>query len=180
MFQKKPTIPKAPWAVRLLTPDFLVDGFTDSEAHPEIWPFFTTEIGASPTGLLWLDAPKFTPVIAGTPVPPAVSQWVLPFAGEFMAVMPFDDACLAAVRKNIASLKSPHAVVVHAGPFALRGQLLSEYAAVSYLSTMSAHMTLAIQDVEIEYRRPNPNFTGLKAPLVLVHTRALQGIGLLA
>jgi len=179
MFQKKPSAPKAPWTVRVLTADFLVDGFADTEAHPESWAFFTTAVGSTPTGLLWLDGPKFTPVIAGVAAPPAVRQWVLPFTGDFTALMPFDDACLAAVRKNIASLKEPHAALVHAGPFALRGQLLSEYGAVSYLSTMSGHLSLAMQDVEIEYLRPNPGFSGLKAPLVLLHTRALQGIGLL-
>ena len=178
MFAKKPNAPKAPWAVRLLTPDFLVDGFTDTEAHPETWPFFTTAVGSTPSGLLWLASPRFTPVASGSAPPPAVTQWLVPYSGNFVALMPFDNASLAAVRKNIADLKYPHAATLYVGPFALRGGLLSNYEAVSYMSTMSGHQCLAMQDVEIEYRLPNPSFTGLKAPLVLVRTHLLQGIGL--
>ena len=73
MFAKKPAGPKAPWAVRLLTADFLVDGYSDTEAHPESWPFFTPQTGASPAGLLWLDRPRFTPV---TTAPKALVLWL--------------------------------------------------------------------------------------------------------
>jgi len=179
MFTKKPTGPKAPWAVRLLTTDFLVDGFTDTEAHPDTWPFFSPQTGSPPTGLLWLDSPRFTPVAAGTPPQAAVKQWVVPYSSQYVAVMPFDNTSLAAVRKNADSHKYAHAAVLHVGPFAIRGQLLSTYEAVSYLSTMAAHLSFAMQDAEIESRLPNPQFGVLKAPLVLVRAQLLQGIGLL-
>ena len=179
MFTKKPAGPKAPWAVRLLTADFLVDGFCDTEAHPEGWPFFTPQTGTAPAGLLWLDRPRFTPVAAGMTPQPAVSQWVLPYSSNYVALMPFDDASLAAMRKNAADDKYAKAAVVHVGPFAIRGQLMSPYEATSYMSTMAHHLSYTMTDVEIEYRGPNPQFTGLKSPLALVRTHLLQGIGLL-
>jgi hypothetical protein len=179
MFTKKPATPKAPWAVRLLTTDFLVDGYSDNETHPESWPFFTPATGTAPAGLLWLDRPRFTPVSTGTPPQPPASQWMLPFSASYVAVLPFDDASLAAMSKNAADRKNAFPAIVHVGPFALRGKLMSEYAAVSYMSTMATHMSYVMQEVEIEYRGPNPGFTGLKSPLALVRTHLLQGIAFL-
>jgi hypothetical protein len=179
MFSKKPAGPKAPWAVRMLTPDFLVDGFSDTEAHPESWPFFAPHSGNVPTGMLWLDNPSFLPVTAEASAPPAVSQWVVPYSSNYVAVMPFDMASLAAVRKNAERQKNSFATVLYVGPFSIRGRLLSEYGAVPYLSTMAGHLSLAVQDAEIACRLPNPRMTAFKAPMVLVRTQLLQGIGLL-
>src|SRR3569832_1770705 len=125
MFAKKPAVPKAPWAVRLLTPDFLVDGFCDNEAHPESWPFFTAYTDAATKALLWLDAPRFTVVAAGGAPPLDVKQWVAPYGGQHVALLPVYEASLAAIRKNIACHKYAFAAVLHAGPFSVRGQLLS-------------------------------------------------------
>ena len=179
MFSKKPAAPRAPWAVRLLTPDLLVDGFTDSEAHPESWPFFAPHGGSVPTGMLWLDRPSFLPVTADAVAPTGVSQWVVPYSSNYVAVMPFDNASLAAVRKNTEGQKYSFAAVLYVGPFSIRGKLLSEYEAAPYLSTMAGHLSFAVQDAEIACRLPNPRMTAFKAPMALVRTQLLQGIGLI-
>jgi hypothetical protein len=180
MFSKKPTAPKAPWAVRLLTPDFLVDGYTDTEAHPETAPFFAPHGSSLPTGMLWLDSPRFTPVAAGAALPPAISQWVLPYSSNHVAVLPFDAASLAAVRKNAENFKYSFKAALAVGPYMIRGLLMSDYEAVSYLSLMAGRLSLAVQDAEIECRLPQTQMAAFKAPMVLVRTLLLQGIGLLA
>ena len=179
MFSKKPATAKAAWAVRLLTPDFLVDGYADSEAHPESRPFFTPDTGSTPAGTLWLETPRFTQLVTGAAAAPSVSRWLLPYNGHYAALLPFDNASLAAVTKNAQNHKYAFPAVLHVGPFAINGQLLSEYEAVDYLNTMANHACLAMREVEISYRLPGAQMAAFKAPLALVRTQLLQGIGLL-
>ena len=179
MFGKKPAPPKAPWAVRLLTPDFVVDGYLDFEEHPESWPFFTPQAAATTTATLWLDAPRFTPTSATAGAPPEVSQWLVPFDNSHVAVLPLDEASLAAMRKNASSYRFPIAAVVHLGPYVVHGQLLSCYEDVADLSTLTHNRCLAMQDATIERRRPGAPFAGLQAPLVMLNGHWLAGIGLI-
>jgi hypothetical protein len=175
MFSKKPSTPKAPWAIRLLTPDFLIDGYYDTEAHPESWPFFSVEIGATPLAVSWLASPRFTPVTTGAGPVPAVVNYRLPDTGNFAAMMPFDDARLAAMRKNGSSQKYPFGAALDVGPYAIRGQLLRPYQKPDDLGLLAGHLSLVVLNTEIEYRLPGAKFTGLRAPWMLVRTHLLQG-----
>jgi len=179
MFSKKPAAPKAPWAVRLLTPDFMVDGYTDTDAHPESWPFFTPEVGSTPSGMLWLGTPRFMPLVTGGTTTPNVSRWLLPYHSSYAALLPFDNASLEAVTKNVQNQKYAVPAVLHVGPFALQGQLLSAYETIPYLSNMAGHLCLAMRAVEISYRLPGAQMAAFKTPLALVRTQLLQGIGLI-
>ena len=180
MFSKKPAIPKAPWAVRVLTPDFLIDGQVDTEAHPESWEFFSPSVSRNDSGLLWLNAPRFTATSANSGAAPAVSTWVVPLSGGVVAVLPFDNASLAEMQKNVADFNHPYPALLHVGPFAIRGQLLSEFDKAADVSNMAGYHSLAVANAEIEYRLPGAAFTGLKSPLMLVHMRRLQGFALTA
>ncbi len=178
MFSKKPAQPKAPWAIRVLTPDYLIDGALDSDEHPESWPFFSPEADVSSGGMLYLASPRFTPVSPNAGAPPTVSQWLLPGDGLYAAVMPLDEAGLAALRKSVSSFKHTFAAVLHAGPYAIWGQLLSNFESAGDLYNLARHRNLAVQDATIEHRQPGAAFAGLKAPLVMVSMRQLLGIGL--
>jgi hypothetical protein len=178
VFGKKPATTKAPWAIRVLTPDFLIDGYHDTEAHPESWPFFTPQSGSPPEAMLWLASPRFTPVAAGAVVPPPVTNWLLPYNGSFVAVMPFDDASLAGMQKNASREKYPFPAVLYVGPFTIRGQLLSPYQNPAEFAMIAGHLNVVVVNAEFEYRLPGAQFTGLKTPLALVRTQLLQGFGL--
>ena len=178
MFSHKPAPPKTPWAVRVLTPDFLVDGYTDTDAHPDSWPFFGPQTGRLEAIFLWLSSPRFTPTSAASGAPPNVSAWLVPYTGDLVAVLPFDDASLAAMQKNAADAKHAFAAVLLAGPYLIRGQLLSLYEKPDDIAVMSGHHSLAVANAEIEYRLPGAQFTGLKSPLMIVHTRHMQGLAL--
>jgi hypothetical protein len=179
MFSKKPAMAPALWAVRLLTPEYVVDGYSDNAAHPESWPFFGPQGSTAHPGLLWLDGPRFTAVAAGGSVPANVRQWVVPYSSSYVAVLPNDAASLAAARKSAEGHKFSFAAVLTVGPYSIRGQLMSEYEAVSNLGMMAGRLSLAVQEAEIECRLPQSPLAAFKAPLVVVRTQLLQGIGLL-
>ncbi len=178
MFAKKPPVPKAPWSLRVLTPDFVVDGYHDPDQHSGSGPFFSPEPAETTMATLWLDAPRFTPASPGAGAPPVVSQWLVPFTGSYVAVVPLDATSLAVMRRNVANYKHPFAAVLHVGPYAVFGQLLSDFDDVNDLDILAHHRNLAVQDATVEHRLPGAPFAGLQAPLVMFNGRWVVGIGL--
>ena len=178
MFARKPPAPKAPWSVWVLTPDFVIDGYLDPDAHAGSGPFFSPDPAETATATLWLDSPRFTPTGPGAGAPPVVNHWLVPFSGNYLAVAPLDEVSLALMRHNVAGYQHPFAVTLHVGPYAVYGQLLSDFDDVNDLDLLAHRRILAVQDATIAHRLPSALFAGWQAPLVMVNGRGVTGIGL--
>jgi hypothetical protein len=179
MFGKKGVAPKAPWAVRLLTPDFLIDGYTDLDSHSEGAPFFQRQTGSMPLGALWLTSVRFQATGPSSGTAPTANNWSLAYSAAFVAAIPNDEASLTATRLNIADLRNAFQAELFVGPYAIRGQLLSPAAHAGDFAMFGSYHSLVVKDAVIDYRLPGAQLTGLKAPLAVVRTLLLQGIGLL-
>jgi hypothetical protein len=179
MFAKKGVAPKAPWAVRLLTPDFLIDGYVDLEAHSEGAPFFQRQTGTLPLAALWLTSARFQATGPSSGPAPAANNWSLAYSAAFVAVIPNDEPSLTATRAYTSDLRSAFPAELYVGPYAIRGQLLSPAAHTGDFAMLGSYLSLVVKDAEIDYRLPGAQLSGLKAPLAVVRTLLLQGIGLL-
>jgi len=172
MFGKKPA-PKAPWSVQLLTTEFLVDGHMDGDDPTGPW-FLQVQAADLAMATLTLTDASFEPT-AGQNVPEMrAAKWVLPSTGQFVGVLPRDEASLAyCASRNGNSKHAVPGAVVFAGPYAIRGTVLSPD---NDLDILSGYLTFAMRDVMIDSVAAGAKLKGLAAPYIVLRSLLVHGI----
>src|SRR5712692_5574900 len=143
MIAKKGVAPKPPWAVRLLTPDFLIDGYTDLDTHSEGAPFFQRQTGSMPLAALWLTSARFQATGPSSGPAPAADNWSLAYSAAFVAVIPNDEPSLTATRAYTSDLRKAFQAELYVGPYAIRGELLSPAAHAGDFAMLGSYLSLA-------------------------------------
>ena len=115
--------PLPPWAVQILTPEYLVDGYSDSEDNifeylsvadsDDDFDYTFTSARVQPTGLLTI--PPFS-----------CQEWTCAFLTSVVAVLPRDDASLKAVQKAWEDSEYSYRAELFAGPYLIRGAIQSD------------------------------------------------------
>jgi len=172
MFGKKPAAAKPLWSVQLLTPDYLVDGRLDGDDPTGPW-FLTVQPQDREVATLTLSQASVQPTGALTATLPAGGNWLLPSTGQFVAVIPRDEASTAYALKHKGSSQHPIPALVFVGPYAIRGTVLSPD---KYLEILSGYQTFLMQDATIDCLAPGSRLSSLSAPYAVVSAQLLHGL----
>ena len=165
---KKPPVSEMPWAIQVLTTEYLMDGTVQPDVYRS--PAYNGDlfVAASDTvgesGLktfqfLHLTAVQVKPTGNLTTPVQSFSEWRLAACANVVAIIPNDDASQQAAQKAFKHCKYPVGAVVYAGPYRIRGTALSDSAGSLHAPLMTEWSLLPIQEAEIDSQLP-----GLDSP----------------
>jgi hypothetical protein len=185
---KKPHVDQAPWSLQILTTEHLIEGsfhadkyavggediFAQSTVYDEDETNYDTfdemrlmQARIQPAGNLATPVQTF----------PGLE---LPSFDLVVAIIPADDASLAAAKKAYKAHRHPLDAVIYAGPYLLRAKLLSDHPDASR-SPFSDNWLVPLADVVIDCQVPGARLTTFRAPWLLlngalVHAFWIDGI----
>lgn len=186
---KKQTHGQAPWSLQILTTEHLIEGsFYADKNKVDDEDIFThsTEvyeegetISDSFVDIRLLEARLRPTGNLTTPVQ-TFPGLELPTFNLVVAIIPADPASLQSAQKAYKSYRYPIEAVVFAGPYLIRGKVLSDNADGSH-SPFSDTQFLPLVDVEIDCQVQGARLSSFRAPWLLlngsqVHAYWLNGI----
>jgi hypothetical protein len=181
---KKPSVPKPLWRLQLLTGEYLVEGYFNQDEYKvgsaDIFEMSCenvldgggieafhrlglTEVSVKPTGLLSLPEQAY-------------AEWGTAVFDQVIAVIPRDQASLQAAQKAFQEYRNPLQVEIYAGPYRLRGKLLSD-STIPRRSPFLMNQIVPLAQAEIENLLPGASLPGLQAPWMLLNGGMLHGYG---
>jgi hypothetical protein len=160
--------PSAQWAIQVLTLDYLIDGSLDADRDKNSFRLMGHDVSPVPvTSARFRAAGAYSlPQLPATP-------WLLIYGDQLVALIPRDEAGLAAARMFNAAFKVAVPAEVYAGPYVIRGQVLSPDGS---LRVFEGYTGFPVQDAEIKSLIPGAQLGLLKAPYVLVMSRHKQAL----
>ena len=176
MFRKKAEpAPIVPHAVIALTSDYLIEGYTSLE---ECEPFLTSfeDDEEKEDSLLVITSAQIQPLGARSFAPASAASWRVPYSAGFIAAIPRDEAALAYVREQNEDMTHAFGAQIFAGPYAMRGTVLSCYEKGDESDLIFSFGSLLLQDVEIDYLGADGMTKGIKVNYAVVNMQAVQGI----
>ena len=161
-------IPSAQWAIQVLTLDYLIDGSLDAERDKNSFRLQGHDVSPLP-----LTSARFRVAGALSVSPPPAIPWVLIYGDQLVAIIPKDEASQAAARQMNATFKVAVKAEVYAGPYVIRGEVLSPD---GLLRVFEGYTGFPVQNAEIKCLIPGAQLGQLKAPYVLVMSRHKQAL----
>ena len=173
---KKLPTPMIPWAIQILTTEYLIDGFVQQSEYSvagkdifvEANKDFEDEGGTrgiryrtwtegkiQPTGNLTSPVQHFTKLTLGA-------------CDNLVAIIPNDDASRQAAKKAFGEHQHPVNVVVYAGSYHIRGTALTHKTDQIRLYGHNGGL-LPFQNAEIESQLPGARLTGLNLSWLLLN-----------
>jgi hypothetical protein len=163
-----------PWAIQLLTPDYLIYGFIDSEASDRYYTLTSAETSSTPsTCVVHLTQATFRPASNLVPIDPSPTEWYSVGWNAFLAVMPWDQASVDYLVKE-SSHKSLIPADIYIGPYLIQGKVWSRNKSGTDLSFLAYAHRFIVQDVCINCLLPGSQLHDLKAPFAVLRTHLLQ------
>ncbi|MGA2505062.1 MAG: hypothetical protein ABSG01_13305 [Anaerolineales bacterium] len=160
--------PSIKWAIQVLTLDYLIDGSLDADRDKYSFRLLGHDVSPLP-----VTSARFRPTGALSVSPPPATPWVLIYGDQLVAIIPKDDAGLTNARQLNAAFKVAVPAEVYAGPYVIRGQVLSPDGS---LRVFEGYTGFPVQDAEIKCLIPGAQLGVLKAPYVLVMSRHKQAL----
>jgi hypothetical protein len=173
--KKQPKAPSNPWLVQILTPEYLIDGYCQPEedlflslstsSYTDILGITLTSAYIQPTGNLSI-SPFSSP------------KWILSFSSMCLAVIPRDESSLKAAREAFNEYQYPFHVVLYAGPFIIRGTMLSndEDDPTPFYENFTFFPMI---EADIDCLIPGSKLSRLNAPFLALNSIYLHGLELL-
>ena len=160
--------PSTKWAVQVLTLDYLIDGSLDSERDKTSFRLQGHDVSPLP-----VTSARFRPTGALSVSPPPAVPWILIYGDQLVAIIPKDEAALANACQLNAMFKVQVRAEVYAGPYVIRGQVLSPDGS---LRVFEGYTGFPVEEAEIKCLIPGAQLGVLKAPYVLVMSRHKQAL----
>jgi hypothetical protein len=164
--------PNALWALRVLTPDYVIDGLCDTDRYP-IFTFSSANYHSCiPTDALQLISTQIQS-ISGLILPANnTPNWNVTFYNGFVAVIPGDEASVRYFHSNLSKYPDVN-VDVYAGPYLIRGILPIEKKEFKKLEFL---FSFVVKDAVIDCLTPNSFLHDYHVPYAMVRTLLVQGI----
>ena len=158
--------PKIPWHVQALTLDYLVDGTIDGNRDKAY--FRAMDNALYNIGLVnaFFQSAGSLPAQA-----PEAAPWALVYGEQLVALIPADEASLAGAMQLNNGYKIATPAKVFAGSYVIHGTLLSYD---TNASVFQSFRCFPMQDVQITSRLPGAQWSGLKAPYLVVMSQHKQ------
>jgi len=152
--------PRIPWHVQALTLDYLVDGYIDGsqdKAYFRVMDNVLYNIGLvnvhfQATGSLPSPSPDSAPS-------------TIVYGEQLVALIPGDEASLASAMQSNNALKFSTRAEVFVGSYVIRGTVL--YYDING-RLFQSYRGFPVQDAEINCRLPGAQWSGLKAPYLVM------------
>ena len=181
---KKQPSPMLPWAIQILTTEYLIDGFV----QPSEYSFSGKDEYSISRKDMFVDANKDFEDEGGTrgiryrtwtegQIQPTgnltspvqhFAKLTLGACANLVAIIPNDHASRQAAQKAFQEHQHPVKVMVYAGPYRIRGTALTHKTDQIRLYGHDGGL-LPFQDAEIESQLPGARLTGLKVPWLLLN-----------
>ncbi len=184
--KKQPAEPKAPWAIQILTTEYLIDGRIPPAVYDsggvDLFALIAMEGDHDDSGIATLQfvslaGARLQPT--GNLATPAESfaEWTLVACANLVAIIPNDDASQAAVRKAFEMCEHTIDAVIYAGPYRIRGVIQSQNADQLELPVMSTWSGLPVCNATVDSQVPGASFAGLRVPWLVVNAITIHGVG---
>jgi hypothetical protein len=157
------------WAVRVLTADYLIDGWVDPESYTTRLSSF--KVNANPDTPLWLAAPRFQQTHSAAALISASDRKVAIYFDSLIAVIPADEPSLASARKENSMLQYPIPAELHAGSYRITGDVLI---LDKRFSAFDAVRVFFVQNAVVDSLLPDAMLSNVQAPYVFVASRQIQ------
>jgi hypothetical protein len=167
--------PKNRWAIQVLTTEYLIDGYDESDQglmagwetfflseNFEIGPL--TSVQVQPTGNLTAPLQSF-------------SKWDLARRELVVAVIPRDEAGLKMARKASSKYKHAFQTVLYAGPYIVRGMWMEAGTDPEFELSRGGDAIL-LTEAAIDCQLPGTKLTGLTAPWLFVNIHLVHGLSI--
>jgi hypothetical protein len=185
---KKAHVDQAPWSIQILTMEHLIEGSFHADKYiyggEDIFAQAATE-GDDEINLDAFEGVRFMEARiqpTGNLITPVQTfpGLELPTFDLVVAIIPADDASLNSAQKAFKAYRYPLDAVIYAGPYLLKGKLLSDYAGAGH-STFTNTYLIPLADVVIDCQVQGARLTGFRAPWLLlngslVHAFWIEGI----
>ena len=185
---KKTLTPKPLWQLQLLTGEILIEGsynpdefrvgsadifemscenVLDGGGIEAFHRLSLTDVSIKPTGML--DLP-----------PQSYPEWAITVIDQVIAIIPRDEASLQAAQKAFREYRYPLPVEIFAGPYRLRGKILSD-STIPKRSPFLMNQVVPLAEAEIENLLSGAKMKGLRADWLLLNGGGLMhGYGVTA
>ena len=163
-----------PWAIQLLTPDYLVYGFIDSEASDRFYTLTYAETSSTPSScVIHLTQAAFRPASILPPPDPSPTDCFFTGWNAFLAAMPWDQASVDyLVKENTCKSLVPADIFISS--YHIQGKIWSRDKSPADLSALRFAHRFIVQDVCINNLLPGSQLHDLKAPFAVLRTHLLQ------
>jgi len=183
---KKQTTPKLPWAIQVLTTEYMIDGSVQPDEYSGIFQPLNYRGGPAPLQLKTWKTVQIQPTGNLTMPVPSFSAWTLGCAANVVAIIPNDDASRQDALKAFKDWKYPIKATIFAGPYCIRGTVMAPKANGFQLPDAPGTLTwtnwggggFPIMDAEVDSLLPGAKLTGLRVPWLLLNAWVIQGFGL--
>ncbi len=176
---KKPPTSQAPWSLQILTTEHLIEGSFYADKNKVDGEDIFTSLSDDEVSIRLLAA-RIQP--SGNLVTPVLTfpGLELPSFNLVVAIIPADPGSLQAAQKAYKDYRHPIDAVIYAGPYLMRGKVLSDNVDGSY-SPFADTQFLPVVDVDIECQAQGAKLSPVRAPWLLlngsqVHAYWLEGI----
>ncbi len=177
---KKPPVPKLPWAMQILTTEYLIEGLVQPQEYQFddkdlFWNAFhgtVNEVGTKTFANKRLTDVQVQPTGSLAVPKQAYSQWRLTPSASLVAIIPNDDASRQAAQAACPDYKYPLRGVVYAGPYRIQCTVLLTNA--DHTNLYYEWSLLPVQAAEI---LPSGQFAGLQVPWLFLNSGVVHGIG---
>jgi hypothetical protein len=163
-----------PWAIQLLTPDYLIYGFIDSDASDRYYSLTAADTTSSPSScVMHLTQAAFRPATNLVPIDPSPTEWFSFGWNAFLVALPWDQSSVNyLVKENSYKFLVPADLYV--GNYLIQGKVWSRDRSEKDLSHLGFAHRFIVQDVTIDCLLPGSQLHGFKAPFAVVRTHLLQ------
>jgi hypothetical protein len=162
----------APWAVQVLTVDYLVEGWIDPDIRGHKYFFTATQTG-KPAGSLIMTDVKVQATSTAEAPSSATGTWMVTYNPTVVAIIGRDATVDSFIIEHAAHTQVPTEMRV--GPYSIRGTLLLPVPA-QRLPDVLGSFGFAMQNAVIDCVVGGSKLRGLKASTLMVSTALLQGV----
>jgi len=181
---KKPPAPRLFWRLQLLTEEYLVEGLFNPEekvGSADIFEMSCENVldGGGIEAFHQMSLTAVTLKATGLLVLPEQSypEWSTAIFEHVIAVIPRDEASLQAAHKAFREYRYPLPVEIYAGPYRLRGKVVSD-STIPRRSPFLMNQMVPLVEAEIDNLLPGAALHGLRADWLLLNGGgSLHGFG---
>lgn len=159
---------KLPFVVSLLTQDALIEGIINKD-DSDLFFYYVRNITLTqgPQRVV-INSARLTSLGLNSYPTASFSKWRLSSNSlmlDTFAVLPGDDAALAAMKKVWKEPKNPASIVIYAGHFAIKGQALSN----DLSDTIDTFAYFPMMNANVSCLLPQNHFTEMNVPYLVVN-----------
>ncbi len=165
-----------PWAIQVLTTEYVVDGYIQPEEDIFRWARqygLTDAFECAP-----LTSVQILPAGQLNTPPQSFTTWEFSYCTTIVMIIPGDEASRKAAPRDYRDYRHPFRAVIYAGPYVIRATVLSDSEETGMLFVDHKGF-IPLRDAEIDCQLPGSRLTGLKVPWLVLNGGLLHGYSLL-